>query len=153
MNHPAELWEQRFNRFLCRAAGQQDGLALAARYGAAFPPGYRELTLPQLAGRDVLHLRRVAESGEDAFELWKAGHCHRLRLYSLRGRFLDELMPLLTNLGLRVADHRVADHVQFALELADKRLLVTSFAVQAAQPEALPLSALKKNCWKRCAIY
>jgi len=131
LNRLTESWEQRFSRFLRRAAGQQDGSALVGIYGAAFPPGYRELTPPTLAGRDVLRLRQVAESGEDAFELWKAEYRHRLRLYSLRGRFLDELMPLLANLGLRVADH-----VQFALDLADKRLLVTSFSVQAAQPEA-----------------
>ncbi len=98
------------------------------------------MTPPRLAGRDVLHLRRVAESGEDAFELWKAGHRHWLRLYSLRGRFLDELMPFLAGLGLRVADH-----VQFALPLPGQFLLVTSFSVQPAQPEALPLSGLKKN--------
>ena len=142
MHRPAPPWEQRFHCFLRRAAGLEDGPALAGLYGAAFPPGYRELTPPALAGRDVLRLRQAAESGEDAFELWQAtaSHGHLLRLYSRRARFLDELMPFLAGLGLRVADH-----VQFALDVPGRMLWVTSFSVRPAQPEALPLSAVKKN--------
>jgi len=144
LNPPTESWAPRFRRFLRLAAGREASQALADRYGAAFPPAYRELTPPQLAGRDVLHLQRVAESGEDAFEWWKtcrdpANCLHWLRLYSMRGRFLDELLPFLGNLGLRVADH-----VQFALDLPGQTLLVNSFSVQAAEPDALPLSAVKK---------
>jgi glutamate dehydrogenase len=142
MNIPSPPWERRFRRFLRRAAGPEDGPALAELYGAAFPPGYRELTPPALAGRDALHLRQVAASGAEALELWTpgaGGGRHLLRLYSLRERFLDELLPLLENLGLRVADY-----VQFAVPLPGQALSIKSFAVQAARPKALPLAAVKR---------
>jgi glutamate dehydrogenase len=144
LNRLSQFWERRFRRLLQRVAGTQ-GLALADPYGAAFPPGFRELTPPVLAVRDTLQMERVIESGADALELWKPDRdpcapCHLLRLYSLHGRYLDELLPMLENIGLRVADH-----MQFSLNVRGRTLFITSFSVQPAKPLALPLMALKKT--------
>ncbi len=144
LNRLSQFWEHRFRSLLQRVAGT-NGLALAAQYGAAFPPGFRELTPQGLAVRDTLQMERVIASGVDALELWKPSRdpsapCHLLRLYSLHGRFLDELLPILENLGLRVADQ-----VQFAIQVQGRTLFIKSFSVQSAKPQALPLMALKKT--------
>jgi len=144
LNRLIQSWEQRFRRFLRRAAGDESGLSLVGRYYTAFPVGYRESTPPELAARDVMHLERAIESGRDDLELWKSREPgnprHLLRIYSLRSRFLDELLPLLGKLGLRVADH-----VPYVLEVKGMKLSVASLSIQPAQPQALPLMAVKKN--------
>jgi glutamate dehydrogenase len=115
----------------------------AAHYPAVFPDTYRVLTPPALAVCDALKLERVRESGKDALELWKPkrrearGRC-LLRLYSRREHYLDELLPLLEKLGLRVADQ-----IRFPLELEGKRVFLTSFSVEAASSRAGPLLARK----------
>ncbi|HUL12221.1 MAG TPA: NAD-glutamate dehydrogenase domain-containing protein, partial [Methylococcaceae bacterium] len=145
LNRLVQFWEHRFRNLLERFAGKPVGAAMAAKYGAAFPPGYRELTPPGLAARDALHLEQVVESGVDQLELLApsrdpAAPRHLLRLYSLRESFLDELLPLFENLGLRVADE-----VEFAARLEGRKLFIKSFSVQPARPQALPLMSLKKN--------
>jgi len=146
----SQAWERRFRCFLRRTAGPKRGAALAGRYLPAFPLGYREATLPVLAGRDVLHLEQASASGAVGLELWQsktAAKAHPvLRLYGGRGRFLDEILPILGALGLRVAGH-----MPFALELAGVRLGVNSFAVEPARPAALPLLAVKKTLLKTLA--
>ena len=145
LNRLVQFWEHRFRSLLERFAGKPAGAAIAARYNQAFPPGYRELTPPGLAVRDALHLERVIGSGLDALELWTPGgdHAvprHLLRLYSLRERFLDELLPLVENLGLRVANE-----VEFTIHLDGRRLFIKSFSVQCAGSHALPLMSLKET--------
>ena len=144
LNRLSQFWEHRFRNLLRRVAGKP-GLAFAVRYGAAFPPGFREMTPPGLAVRDALHMQQVMASGEDSLELWKpirdpADPRHFLRLYSLQDRFLDELLPLLENLGLRVADY-----VQFALVLQGRTLFIKNFSVQSAGTKALPLLSLRQT--------
>ena len=141
LNHHAERWEGCFTALLNRAAA---AAFPPTRYPAVFPDAYRVLTPPALALRDAVKLERVLESGRDAFELWKpkppeARGRYLLRFYSLRERYLDELLPLLEKLGLRVADQ-----IRFPLDVAGKRVFLTSFSVEAASPMAGPLTARKK---------
>jgi glutamate dehydrogenase len=143
LNRVVQFWEHRFRNLLERFAGKPAGTTIATRYHQVFPPGYREWTPPGLAVRDALHLERVIDSGLDALELWTpsrdpAGPRHLLRLYSLRERFLDELLPLLENLGLRVADE-----VEFTIHLEERKLFIKSFSVRPASAQALPLMTLK----------
>ncbi|MFM8333531.1 MAG: NAD-glutamate dehydrogenase domain-containing protein, partial [Candidatus Methylumidiphilus sp.] len=160
LNRLSHWWDERFGRFLRRCAGLERGMALVAAYAGALPPGYRELTPPTLAGRDVCHIERLLADGRDGLELWRrpGDSRHWLRIYSLRERFLDEVLPLLGALGLRVAEP-----MQFALACpgglgilpadmdksgqdarAPRMVSIASFAVQAARPDALPLRRLKK---------
>jgi glutamate dehydrogenase len=140
-NHLAEQWERRFVALLRRVAA--DAFP-AARYRAAFPEAYRALTPPALAVRDALKLEQVRESSEDALELWRprcgeaAGRC-LLRFYSPRERYLDELLPLLEKLGLRVADQ-----MRFPLDVEGRRIFLTSFSVEAASTRTGPLMTRKR---------
>lgn len=137
----AENWRRSFLALLKRAA---PATVATARYPAVFPDAFRVLTPPSLAVRDVLKLDGVRASGRDALDLWqpKDGAPRGralLRFYSRRERYLDELLPLLEKLGLRVADQ-----IRFPLELEGKRVFLTSFSVEAASSRALPLMKRKK---------
>ena len=127
-------WERIFKAHLARAPGApwpsyaQAALSLSAEYRAVIPP--------ELAVRDALRLERLIREGGEGFDLWEpqpvlGDACHRLRLYGERERCLDEVMPLLQNLGLRVMDQ-----VSFRLEAGPKRLFLRGFAVTPATADA-----------------
>lgn len=145
LNRRVQFWEQRYRNLLQRFAGKHRGATLAAQYGMALPPGYRELTPPGLAVRDTLHLERMVEFGVEVLDLWRPTGSPTtaqpvLRLYSLRQRFLDELLPLLENLGLRVADE-----IQFVIYAQGRKLFIKSFSVCSAAVEPRRFLALKKT--------
>lgn len=145
LNRLVQFWEHRYRNLLQRFAGKHRGAILAARYSTAFPPGYRELTSPGLAVRDTLHLEQVITSGAEVLDLSQpvgspAASPQVLRLYSWHQRFLDELLPLFENLGLRVADE-----IQFVVRVQEHTLFMKSFSVYHAWSEGRRLSALKKT--------
>lgn len=108
-----------------------------------FSPLYRALHPPQQAGRDFVILRAVAQSGRDAAELRKlpnaaGGRRRNLRIFSLDERPLDELTPVIANLGLRVFDQR-----QFDVGFGSRTHYIRSFTVEPTAKCALPFQTLK----------
>ena len=89
-----------------QALADRMGPEAASRYRQAFDTEYKQATPLALACLDIQHIDQVVRQGGDAVELWPGleGHPPCLRFYSTAYRYLDEWMPLLRNLGLRVTD-------------------------------------------------
>lgn len=106
-----------------------------------FPAEYRAIVPPALAVRDARRLRDLLQSGRDQFDFWEprpelGDGQFRLQYYGDPVRSLDELMPLLANLGLRISDQ-----VAFRLSSDSRRLCLRSFAIQPA--ESIDLLAIR----------
>ncbi len=94
-----------------------------------FPESYRLSTAPSDAVRDALSLAAIFANGSDAIRLSLAtrGETHglwRLALYCVQPRNLDEILPLLRNIGLRVIDQ-----THFAVVLNGRTLFIRDFRV------------------------
>lgn len=91
------------------------------------PASYRELVPPRQRARDMLKLGAVAGIGDLAFDLRKlpGQSDFGLRIYSAETRALDELIPLLHNLGLPIVDQ-----IQFPLVFAGEQRFIRSFFVR-----------------------
>ncbi len=91
-------WDQALAKFI--------GPESAVRYRRAFGSEYKRATPPALARCDIDHVDRVVRDGGDAVELWPGTDDHPpcLRFYSATFHYLDEWLPPLRNLGLRVTD-------------------------------------------------
>lgn len=77
------------------------GSDLAARYREAFPASYRRAVSPPQALKDLQFIEIHAGEGVD---LWLDERQPVLRFYSGKPSYLDEWLPPLRNLGLRVID-------------------------------------------------
>lgn len=65
---------------------------------------------------------------------------YRLHFYSQKERFLDEYIPVLENMNLRVMDQ-----VQFAVEVEDRTLFIKSFTIKAEKIHENTFIRLKKR--------
>ena len=125
-------WEHRFIAHLQRAADEtQNKFAPLAR-AELFSPEYRAVIPPELAVRDALQLDERIRSGGEGFDLWEphpglGDSYYRLQVYGVGKRSLDEIMPFLENLGLRVIDQ-----ISFRLNAGERPLLIRSFSVMPA---------------------
>jgi glutamate dehydrogenase len=137
-------WERLFAAQLQRAAAEAHARLAPIPHAGLFSPEYRALTPPRLAVRDALCLDELIQSGGEGFDLWephpRLGDAHhRLRLYSERERSLDDIMPFLANLGLRVIDQ-----VSFRMAAGPKPLFLRSFAVTPAPPGVADLMLIRE---------
>lgn len=118
-------------RNVLRRANRRLGLKLSADAVGALPKAYRYLVPARRAARD---LALIAANPDDAREIVEvrplqsspAGEAqYEVRLIGAKQRALDELLPMLQNLGLRIVDQ-----VQFKLDLRVGRRVVRSFIVE-----------------------
>ncbi len=114
------------------------GPEAATRYRKIFDPEYKLSTPPALACLDIRHLERVARQGGDAVDLWpgKEGHPPCLRFYSAYFRYLDEWLPTLRNLGLRVTDQ-----TSFHFALPERSVHIRCFRVEIPGNETVLTTA------------
>jgi glutamate dehydrogenase len=127
-------WERLFKTGLGRAADEVHRDAATLPQAFLFTPEYRAQVPPPLAVRDALGLDEAIRTGRETVDLWEphpdlGDGYYRLQLYGTRERSLDEIMPLLSNFGLRVIDQ-----VPFRLESGAHRLFIRSFSVAPAGP-------------------
>ncbi|HYE34018.1 NAD-glutamate dehydrogenase domain-containing protein [Methylocaldum sp.] len=125
-------WEHSFRTFLDQAAREFHQTAPSFPYEQAFSAEYRALVPPQLATRDAFKVEHVTRTGREAVDLWAPDRQlgdphHRLQLYGIRERSLDEIIPILQDLNLRVVDQ-----VQFRVEVRSQRVFIRSFSVKPA---------------------
>ncbi len=100
-----------------------------------FPKSYQLSTLPREAARDALSLAKVFADERDALRLGPAtrgqkGGLWRLVLYSVKLRNLDEILPVLRNVGLRVIDQTLVRVV-----LDGRTLFIRDFRVTSSFAE------------------
>ena len=137
-------WETSCKALLDRAVRRLRLGKLSFPYEQGFPAEYRSLIPPRLAVRDALRLEAVARSGQVAADLrppvagLDEAH-YRVQVYSARERGLDEIMPFLQNLNLRVVDQ-----IQFKVEPGGQRFFIRSFFVKPAANGVENLLPLRK---------
>lgn len=141
----ARPWGYKLRSLLEQTMGKEQGKALWSKYRKGFSPEYRALISPRIAVQDIKGLEQVLETGQEIIDLRDSPddlprEYYHLQFYSLRESFLDELMPILENLGLRVIDQ-----IQFVIDKENHPLFIKSFSVKVARDDARPLSSLRTH--------
>lgn len=138
-NTLARSWADTFQQIAERALGKVAGNKLWQKYHSAFPIGYQDLVSPRYALNDILHLERLNAPNKQAISLLKPyqGFEHyRLHFYSQQVRFLDEYIPVLENMHLRVIDQ-----IQFPIKINDATLFIRSFTITIAVNQCMKFAS------------
>jgi glutamate dehydrogenase len=99
-------WSEALRDALTASEGIDRGHALARRWADAFPPAYQDDNAPETAVADVLDLDRLDQTGATVLRL-EAEQPDGLLPFSVIAHAqhpLSEVMPILSNLGVRVID-------------------------------------------------
>jgi glutamate dehydrogenase len=133
----ARRWDDDLKTALLEAAGEAQGNALLRRFGAAFPPGYRDEFAARAAVHDIELMARLSDAqrlGMNLYRPLEAPH-GTLRFKVLRRGeplTLSSSLPMLEHLGLKVLDehpHRVAPQ-------GESPVWVHDFGLQAASGDS-----------------
>jgi glutamate dehydrogenase len=136
-------WDTQVQNFVARATRRLRLDAIEARPYQGFPPCYRSQQIPTQAGRDSVILQSIRQTGKYAVD-FRTLPKHRgkpqqnLRIFTREERPLDELMPLLSNLGLRVVDQS-----QFEVEMERCIYYIRSFIVETTEEGSSHFETLK----------
>lgn len=136
-------WQESLKALSVRALGKQTGRRLWQKYHVLFPTDYQSLISPRYALNDILQLERLITSNRQGISLVKPDAKnlnYRLHFYSQQERYLDEFIPVLENMHLRVMDQ-----VQFTIVLEGVTATIKSFTIKAAKSQCAPFSRLKDN--------
>lgn len=141
MRKATRSWLENLRIFTEKTLGTQRGTPLIEKYAPLFPPDYQVLVSPRHALNDILHLEQLTQTNRQTVSLIKpyANHpYYRLNFYSQCERYLDEFIPILENLNLRVIDQ-----VQFGFSLAGAPATIKSFTIKAATEQCESFNAIK----------
>ncbi|MGJ0514288.1 MAG: NAD-glutamate dehydrogenase domain-containing protein [Methylomicrobium sp.] len=142
MKETHETWQHALRRLAERALGKKQGRALCNKYRSLTTENYQSLIPPRLALKDMLQLellQRDCPSARLLSPCLNVEH-YRLHFYSREERFLDEYIPLLENLHLRVMDQ-----VQFTGDVKDAPYFIKSFTIKPAQNPCKPIVRLRQR--------
>ncbi|HVR29422.1 MAG TPA: NAD-glutamate dehydrogenase domain-containing protein, partial [Thermoanaerobaculia bacterium] len=127
-------WRDELQRALQERFGEERGSALAQRYAAAFPPGYRHGFEPRAAVSDIERAEELSGPEDLELSIYRrpeepSSHL-RLKLFR-RGEplLLSEMFPILENMGVRVlGEHSYPIHREdgVAIHLHDFGVLHTA---------------------------
>ncbi|MEQ1484348.1 NAD-glutamate dehydrogenase domain-containing protein [Methyloglobulus sp.] len=143
LHRQAKSWQDTFKALAIRALGEQKGKQMWQKYRALFPADYQGLISPRYALNDSLWLEHLIASRCENVSLIKPypEHPHyRLHFYSLQERYLDEFIPVLENMNLRVMDQ-----VQFTFVIEGVAATIKSFTIKAAKSQHVPFRQLKSQ--------
>ncbi len=136
-------WDAAVRRFLHRAE-RRVGHELPADALRALPKSYRHLVPAARAARDIALIEINQDSARDIVELRPLGGAgaanYEIRLISGKERPLDELLPVLQNLGLRVLDQ-----IQFKLNLSMGPRFIRSFTVEPSMQIGTSLARCRRR--------
>jgi glutamate dehydrogenase len=135
-----ETWHHALRRLAERVLGKKQGSALCAKYRSLMTESYRSLIPPRFALKDMLQLEHLQTACPSARLLNPCPNIdhYRLHFYSREERFLDEYIPLLENLHLRVMDQ-----VQFTGDVEGDPYFIKSFSIKPAQTPCKPMARLR----------
>ena len=139
-------WMLSFQQITERALGKETGKQLWQKYQSAFPVGYQTLVSPRYALKDSLHLEQLTKpklQGISLLKPYKGIEHYRLHFYSQQERFLDEYIPVLENMHLRVMDQ-----VQFPITVDGTTRFIRSFTIKTATSQCAPLSSVNNQLLK-----
>src|SRR5919202_4339045 len=104
-------WTDNLYDTLIEQRGEERGTELFHKYREAFPPGYRDDYLARQAVADIARIEGLASEDDLGMSLYHPlevpENFLRFRLYRSEGPIsLSEVLPLLENMGVKVADQR-----------------------------------------------
>lgn len=143
MQQTTQSWMQTLKILSERVLGDESGSLLWQQFQPLFSADYQVQIPPRHALRDMLRLRQLMAQDRLYVDLLKPDKDHsdyRLHFYSREQRYLDEFIPVLENLHLRVMDQ-----VQFGFAVGGINATIKSFTVKAASGDAMPLNRIKKR--------
>ncbi|MGZ8214462.1 MAG: NAD-glutamate dehydrogenase domain-containing protein [Methylosarcina sp.] len=143
MDTSSKTWEGSLLRLAERTLGKDEGRRLHKKYQSLFTGFYQSLVSPRYALKDMLQLEQTAIDNGQRVSLLKpcqeVEH-YRLHFYSQTERFLDEYIPVLENMNLRVMDQ-----VQFSVEIRGGTLFIKSFTIKAEKIQENIFLQLRKR--------
>ncbi|MDD5461356.1 MAG: NAD-glutamate dehydrogenase [Methylococcales bacterium] len=129
MNKVTISWAVSLRQIIERALGKEAGKQLWEKYESSFPVGYQALVSPRYAVKDILQLEQLDSSNQriGLLKPYQNMDHYRLHFYSQYEGYLDDYIPILENMHLRVMDQ-----VQFAFTVDGKRQFIRSFTIKTA---------------------
>ena len=130
---PVKSWLEQLKALAIRALGEKKGKELWQKYHVTFTADYQDLIAPRYALKDILQLEQLLTSQRQSIGLIKSNSKqsdYRLHFYCLQQRYLDEFIPVLENMYLRVVDQ-----VQFIFTIDGVTATVKSFTVKSVLDE------------------
>jgi glutamate dehydrogenase len=143
MTKQNKSWQNSLKALIERVLGKKTGYSLWQKYNDLLPTDYQTLISPRHAVNDILQLEHLIASNRQGVNLLKPDSdypYYRLHFYGLQECYLDEFIPVLENLHLRVMDQ-----IQFSLVIDGVTATIRSFTIKTAQNHCAPLSQLKKH--------
>ena len=143
LDRSARSWTVTFQKIAERALGKDAGDRLWQKYQSAFPIGYQTLVSPRYALKDLLHLEQLTHARHHDISLlkpYKGINHYRLHFYSQQEHFLDEYIPVLENMHLRVLDQ-----VQFTFTVKGATQFIRSFTIKTATSQCSSLGSVNRQ--------
>ncbi|NOT12578.1 MAG: NAD-glutamate dehydrogenase [Methylococcaceae bacterium] len=144
------FWQDAFQRLIEKALGKNKGDQLSQKYHSLFTVDYQELIPPRHAVKDILQLEQLTASQAQRICLLNPLHNddhYRLHFYSRQERYLDEYIPILENIELRIMDQ-----VQFSITIEDTAVFIKSFTIKAAKSQCAPFYQLRSRILKTIEV-
>ena len=103
-------WTDQLRAVLVAAHGEQGGGELFARYGQAFPPGYRADRSAETALLDIDRIEELIEAGHPIIDIYRrpaeSENMIRCQLLSAKRVSLSDVVPTFEHMGAKVVDER-----------------------------------------------
>jgi len=150
LNKLTKSWAVSFQQIAERALGKETGKQLWQKYQSAFPVGYQAHVSPRYALKDIRHLEGLTTPNHQCISLlkpYKGVDHYRLHFYSQQERFLDEYIPVLENMHLRVMDQ-----VRFPIKVDGTTQFIRSFTIQTATSQCASLSRVNIQLLKTIQV-
>ncbi|WP_081930932.1 NAD-glutamate dehydrogenase domain-containing protein [Lysobacter antibioticus] len=128
---------------LVQRHGEQQGLALANRYGRALPAGYIEEVSAGVAAQDIAHLAALTGPDDLRLSLCRTRQGEgglRFKFYrQLDDIPLSDALPMMENMGLRV----ISEH-PYRLRVDEQPVYIQDFEVETANND-IDIDSLDEN--------
>ncbi len=140
----ARRWQDDLHEALLESAGEERGNALLARYGNAFPAGYREEHDVREAVQDVALMETLTDASHLALSLYlpleaPPGHLRFKILHKGEAVPLTTSLPMLEHMGVRVMEDR-----PYEIGVAgDKPVWIHDFGMTADTPGEIRIDRLR----------
>lgn len=136
-------WQDDLREQLVARHGEQEGLALANRYGRALPTGYIEEVGAEAAAADIANLAALSGANDLRLSLHRAHQGAgglRFKFYRCNDDIpLSDALPMMENMGLRV----ISEH-PYRLTVDGQVFYVQDFEVETIGAE-LDIDSLDEN--------